>query len=118
MSVRSMLPGIAERFLGGALAIVRLCPADYHRYHFPVGGTVKEIRIIPGINPTGGVIWWDDENNRCAFNPSAKTGWQPFHLILNIAVGGAWGRAGGPVDDSIFPLRMEVDYARVYQKRE
>jgi beta-glucanase (GH16 family) len=49
-----------------------------------------------------------------------NTGWrawpydQPFHLILNIAVGGAWGRAGGPIDDSIFPLQMEVDYARVY----
>ena len=41
---------------------------------------------------------------------------QPFHLIMNIAVGGAWGRAGGPIDDSIFPQRMFVDYARVYQK--
>ena len=50
------------------------------------------------------------------------TGWNawpydhPFHLILNIAVGGAWGRAGGPIDDSIFPQRMLVDYVRVYQK--
>ena len=41
-----------------------------------MAGIVKEIRIIPGKNPTGGVIWWDTENNRCAFNPSAKTGWQ------------------------------------------
>ena len=41
---------------------------------------------------------------------------QPFHLILNIAVGGAWGRSGGPIDDSIFPQRMLVDYARVYRK--
>ena len=40
---------------------------------------------------------------------------QPFHLILNIAIGGAWGRAGGPIDDSIFPQRMVVDYVRVYQ---
>ena len=49
-------------------------------------------------------------------------GWQewpfdrPFHLILNIAVGGAWGRAGGPVDDSIFPQRMLVDWIRVYER--
>jgi len=42
---------------------------------------------------------------------------QPFHLILNIAVGGAWGRAGGPIDDSIFPQRMLIDYARVYQRQ-
>jgi len=49
------------------------------------------------------------------------TGWQAwpfdhaFHVILNIAVGGVWGRAGGPIDDSIFPQRMYVDYVRVYQ---
>ncbi len=40
----------------------------------------------------------------------------PFHLILNIAVGGAWGRAGGPIDDSVFPQQMIVDWVRVYQK--
>lgn len=40
----------------------------------------------------------------------------PFHLILNIAVGGAWGRAGGPVDDTIFPQRMLVDYVRVFSR--
>lgn len=40
---------------------------------------------------------------------------QPFHLILNVAVGGMWGRSGGGIDDEIFPLRMEVDYVRVYE---
>jgi len=49
---------------------------DYHRYHFPIGGTVKEARIIQGINPSGGLLWWDAGNNRYAFDPSAKTGWQ------------------------------------------
>ena len=39
----------------------------------------------------------------------------PFQLILNVAVGGMWGRAGGGIDDSIFPQRMLVDYVRVYQ---
>jgi len=38
----------------------------------------------------------------------------PFHLILNIAVGGSWGGQQG-VDDSIWPRRMEVDWIRVYQ---
>lgn len=48
-------------------------------------------------------------------------GWQawpydhPYNLILNVAVGGAWGRAGGPIDDSVFPQRMLVDYVRVYE---
>jgi beta-glucanase (GH16 family) len=50
------------------------------------------------------------------------TGWrawpfdQPFHIILNLAVGGMWGRGGGQIDDSIFPMRMEVDYVRVYER--
>lgn len=39
---------------------------------------------------------------------------QPFHLLLNIAVGGTWGGARG-VDRSIWPQRMEIDYIRVYQ---
>ena len=36
---------------------------------------------------------------------------QDFFFILNVAVG---GNLGGPVDDSIFPAAMEVDYVRVY----
>ncbi|GAF04198.1 glycoside hydrolase family 16 protein [Saccharicrinis fermentans] len=39
----------------------------------------------------------------------------PFHLLLNVAVGGNWGGIHG-VDDAIFPQTMEVDYVRVYQK--
>jgi len=42
-------------------------------------------------------------------NPFRK----PHFLILNLALGGTWG---GPIDDSIFPQRMTVDYVRVYQK--
>ena len=39
---------------------------------------------------------------------------KPFHLLLNIAVGGTWGGKHG-VDESIWPQRMEIDYVRVYQ---
>jgi beta-glucanase (GH16 family) len=42
----------------------------------------------------------------------------PYNVILNLAIGGSWGRAGGPIDASIFPLRMEVDYVRIYQLAE
>ncbi len=38
----------------------------------------------------------------------------PFHLLLNIAVGGDWGGQKG-VDETIYPVKMEVDYVRVYQ---
>jgi phosphatidylserine decarboxylase len=49
---------------------------DYHRYHFPLGGTIKEVRIIQGINPIGGSLYWDPQNRRYAFDPSAALGWQ------------------------------------------
>lgn len=38
---------------------------------------------------------------------------KPYHLILNIAVGGAWGIAQG-IDIDSFPQTMEVDFVRVY----
>ena len=37
----------------------------------------------------------------------------PQFLILNIAIG---GDLGGPVDDAIFPVTMEVDSVKVWQK--
>jgi beta-glucanase (GH16 family) len=40
---------------------------------------------------------------------------QDQFLILNLAIGGAWGGARG-IDDSIFPQRYLIDYVRVYQK--
>jgi beta-glucanase (GH16 family) len=55
------------------------------------------------------------------FYRNEGTGWRawpfdkPFNLILNLAIGGDWGRAGGPIDDTIFPVRMEVDYVRVFK---
>ena len=38
---------------------------------------------------------------------------KPFHLLLNIAVGGTWGGQQG-VDETIWPQRMEIDYVRVF----
>ncbi len=65
-----------DAFANGTFTHSFLNVNDYHRYHFPVSGTIKEARIIEGINPTGGQLWWDPDNNRYAFNPSSKTGWQ------------------------------------------
>lgn len=39
---------------------------------------------------------------------------QPFHLILNMAVGGNWGGKMG-IDESIWPQQMLVDWVRVYE---
>ncbi|MBS2210311.1 glycoside hydrolase family 16 protein [Carboxylicivirga mesophila] len=40
---------------------------------------------------------------------------KPFYLLLNLAVGGAWGSVEG-IDTLSFPQTMEVDYVRIYQK--
>ncbi|TLX75030.1 glycoside hydrolase family 16 protein [Labilibacter sediminis] len=42
---------------------------------------------------------------------------KPFYLIMNIAVGGAWGSVQG-IDAQAFPQTMEVDYVRIYQKEK
>lgn len=41
---------------------------------------------------------------------------KPFYLILNVAVGGAWGGIKG-IDESAFPQSMKVDYVRIYQMK-
>jgi beta-glucanase (GH16 family) len=68
-------------------------------------------------SPAGISFLIDDVVFYSADNPG--TGWeawpfdQPFHLILNLAVGGFWGGQQG-IDPDIWPARMEVDYVRVY----
>ena len=39
---------LAEQFHRGAMVLSRLCPVDYHRYHFPVGGLATEPRVLNG----------------------------------------------------------------------
>jgi phosphatidylserine decarboxylase len=39
---------LAEAFAGGSMLISRLCPVDYHRYHFPVAGEAGAARVLDG----------------------------------------------------------------------
>jgi phosphatidylserine decarboxylase len=39
---------LAQTFAGGSMLISRLCPVDYHRFHFPVSGTPAETRKVEG----------------------------------------------------------------------
>ena len=47
--------GAAADFAGAAMAISRLCPTDYHRFHFACSGVAGTARRIPGplfsVNP-------------------------------------------------------------------
>jgi phosphatidylserine decarboxylase len=39
---------LAAEFAGGSMLISRLCPVDYHRFHFPVAGRSGAARILDG----------------------------------------------------------------------
>lgn len=54
----------------------------------------------------------------CANDGTGVDSWPfdaPQYLILNLAIGGAWGGQQG-VDPSIFPQQFLIDYVRVYQQ--
>ncbi len=46
---------LAQMYHDGTLVIIRLAPFDYHRFHFPIGGSVSPITRIDGdyysVNP-------------------------------------------------------------------
>lgn len=48
-----------EAFNGGILTHTFLDVNDYHRFHFPVSGVVKEVLLIPADDAIGGVTVWD-----------------------------------------------------------
>jgi len=50
-----MNAGLAKRFRAGTLVLSRLCPVDYHRFHFPAPGVPSFVQLINGflfsVNP-------------------------------------------------------------------
>ena len=81
---------------------------DYHVYaiewapqrvDFLVDGTCYHT-VTPASLPPGGKWVYD----------------QPFFLIVDVAVGGAW--PGNPDESSVFPQKMLVDYVRVYRRQQ
>lgn len=64
-----------DAFAGGCLTHTFLDVQDYHRYHFPIGGMVKEITIISQDDAVGGIISWSPEKGKYLLDPTV-TGWQ------------------------------------------
>ncbi len=100
-------------------------------FNHSIGTDVGEVKNIPDFNTAfhAYAIDWSadkidfyiDQEKYFTFTKSSDNykEWpfdQPFHLILNLAVGGNWGGQKG-VDPSIWPQRMEVDYVRVYDRK-
>ncbi len=64
-----------NEFAEGILTHTFLDVQDYHRYHFPVSGIIKEVNIITDEEAVGGIITWDAANQRYMLNDSVP-GWQ------------------------------------------
>lgn len=62
-------------FANGTLTHTFLDVNDYHRYHFPISGTIKEVRLIPSDDAVGGIITWDAEAKKYVLD-SNTPGWQ------------------------------------------
>ncbi|WP_296705192.1 phosphatidylserine decarboxylase [Algoriphagus sp.] len=60
----------AEAFKNGTYIHSFLAINDYHRYHFPLSGVIKEVSLIQGLGVAGGTLNWDAQNLRYAYNPT------------------------------------------------
>jgi len=65
----------SDAFAGGTLTHTFLNVQDYHRFHFPVGGTILEVRSVYQDDAVGGITYWDDKANRYMLN-AEDYGWQ------------------------------------------
>jgi phosphatidylserine decarboxylase len=76
-SVEALLDGspYAKSFAGGTFTHLFLDVGDYHRFHFPLSGSIWEMRVIAGRELSGGYTTWDAANHRYKFDPSS-VGWQ------------------------------------------
>ena len=77
MSVAQLLGNSEYKdvFAGGVLTHTFLNVDDYHRFHFPVSGTVKEVNIIPAQDAAGGITVWDASTGHYILY-SSEPGWQ------------------------------------------
>lgn len=88
-SLETLLGGrqdLAKPFRNGQFATVYLAPADYHRIHMPIAGTVREMVFVPGqlfsVNPVTAqnVPGLFARNERLIV--SFDTDWGPMVLVL------------------------------------
>lgn len=67
----------AQCFHGGTLTHTYLNYDDYHRYHFPVGGKIKAVYIVPTYDHVGGICYWSDKLGRYVLESNSIL-WQSY----------------------------------------
>ena len=80
---------LGARYAGGTVVCSRLCPVDYHRFHFPVAGTPHAAVPLPGllysVNPIAlrrcAAYLWKNKRQRVTIDAGA------FGLVTIVAVG-------------------------------
>ncbi len=125
MEARGSKPG----GVSGAIHFGGAWPNNTHlegKHEFPNGSTIEDFHVY--------AVEWEPESIRWYVDGElfqTRTGWfstglvggedkppfpapfdQPFHLLINLAVGGNFD--GDPVEATPFPAVMEVDYVRVF----
>ncbi len=80
---------MADRYREGSMVISRLCPVDYHRFHFPVSGVAEATRCAEGflfsVNPIAlrHNINYYTSNKRCICEVSSDR----FGPVVMVEVG-------------------------------
>ncbi len=77
-SIRNLIgpeSAYCDAFAGGRFFHAFLNANDYHRYHFPLSGVIREIRLIPGDDALGGTITWEPDLQQYVVDCSVP-GWQ------------------------------------------
>lgn len=80
---------LGERYAKGTVICSRLCPVDYHRFHFPVGGTPAAAVPIPGllysVNPIAlrrsAAYLWQNKRQRVTIDAG------PFGRVTMVSIG-------------------------------
>lgn len=101
------------------------------RYHHSIGTQKTGRATVPDAATTfhdyavewtpAAIRWFVDGREYFRFDkePGGAEVWPfdaPFHLVINVAVGGTWGGQRG-IDESALPFRLEVEHVRVYEHR-
>jgi phosphatidylserine decarboxylase len=98
---------LAQKFARGSMLISRLCPVDYHRFHFPCEGTPSAPKLINGplysVSPVAlrqrpTLLW---ENKRCLTRVQSEVCGEVLLLEVGATCVGSIKqtyRAGDPVE--------------------
>ena len=77
-------------FYGGRLTHSYLHYNDYHRYHFPISGTILEAEIIIPSPLVGGIVYWDNVTKSYCLKSNSLS-WQAYEtrgvVILETSAG-------------------------------